>query len=89
MNYADGISTHPYYFPRSVNIMESVFYKKSNTLFDSYGIVTGRYATETGLPTSDNDNGISEEGQADALAKNIYLFRCGGSQGNDLVQFPR
>ncbi len=78
MNYADGISTHPYYFPRSVNIMESVFYKKSNTLFDSYGIVTGRYATETGLPTSDNDNGISEEGQADALAKTFIYSDAAG-----------
>lgn len=78
MNYADGVSMHPYYFPRSVDIMDSVFYKKSNTLFDSYGIVTGRYATETGLPTSDNDSGISEEGQADALAKTFIYSDAAG-----------
>jgi len=66
--YVDAVSTHPYFFPSSVDTTPAVS-MHGDKAFNSYGGFTEWYSTEVGLPTSTNSMGISEEGQADAVAK--------------------
>lgn len=66
--YVDAVSTHPYFYPGSVDTTPNVTTNGDNT-FNDYGGFLDWYSTEVGLPNSTNANGISAEGQADALAK--------------------
>lgn len=66
--YIDAVSTHPYFYPGSVDTTPNVTINGDKT-FNNYGGFLEWYSTEVGLPNSTNANGISAEGQADALAK--------------------
>ena len=67
--YIDGYSFHPYSFPRDIDASYEPLVAKFLNISEDYGGFLDTYVTETGYPTPNSTQGVSEQTQAENIIK--------------------
>ena len=94
--YIEGYSIHPYSFPRDIDQTYEPLVLKFLGISEDYGGFLDVYVTETGYPTPNSTQGVSEQTQAENIVKALvyddkydikrtyfYNFKDNGPDEND------